>query len=184
MQPGSELFEIADLSKVWVLADIYESEIGRISVGQVATVVVSAFPKAPLTGKIGFIYPTLDPGTRTLRVRIELDNKDLKLRPGMFGEVVLQLAAASGVVVPVEALVDTGEYQYVFLAKEGGRFEPRRVQAGARSGDNVEILTGVSAGETVVTTANFLIDSESRLRAAIHSPSQAEAAAPSKKHSH
>jgi len=171
VQPGSELFEIADLSKVWVLADVYEHELGRVSLGQSATVTVSAYPKTPFTGKIGFIYPALDAGTRTLRVRIEFDNKDLKLRPGMFGDVVLQLAAESGVVVPLEALVDTGEYQYVFLAKAGGRFEPRRVQAGARAGDKVEILSGLSAGETVVTTANFLIDSESRLRAAIQGPS-------------
>lgn len=176
VQPGSELFEIADLSKVWVLAEIYEHEIARVSVGQSATVTVSAYPKAPFTGKVGFIYPALDPSTRRLRVRIELGNKDLKLRPGMFGDVVLQLAAESGVVIPVEALVDTGEYQYVFLAKGEGRFEPRRVQAGARAGDKVEILTGLAAGEAVVTTANFLIDSESRLRAAIQSPSPTEAA--------
>lgn len=176
VQPGSELFEIADLSRVWVLADIYEHEIGRISVGQSATVSVSAYPKTPFVGKVGFIYPALDPGTRTLRVRIEFGNKDLKLRPGMFGDVVIQLAAESGVVIPAEALVDTGEYQYVFLAKEAGRFEPRRVQTGARAGDKVEILSGVAAGETVVTTANFLIDSESRLRAAIHGSSDTNAA--------
>ncbi|HEU5074652.1 MAG TPA: efflux RND transporter periplasmic adaptor subunit [Polyangiaceae bacterium] len=172
VQPGTELFEIADLSKVWLLADIYEHEIGRISVGQTATVTVSAYPKTAFVGKVGFIYPALDPGTRTLRVRVELTNKDFNLRPGMFGDVVIQLAAQSGVVIPVEALVDTGEVQYVFLAKEGGRFEPRRVQAGARAGDKVEILSGLAAGETVVTTANFLIDSESRLRAAIQAPSQ------------
>ncbi len=180
VQPGSELFEIADLSKVWVLADIYEHEIARVSVGQSATVTVSAYPNAPFRGKVGFVYPALDPGTRTLRVRVELDNKDLKLRPGMFGDVVIQLATESGVVVPADALVDTGELQYVFLAKGGGRFEPRRVQAGARAGDKVEILAGLAAGETVVTTANFLIDSESRLRAVIQ-PSSPNAAAA---HSH
>ena len=167
VQPGTELFEIADLSKVWVLADIYEYEIGRVNVGQGASVVVGAYPKEPFAGKVGFIYPIVDPSTRTLRVRVELDNKDLKLRPGMYGDVVLQLATATGVVVPIEALVDTGDHQYVFIAKEGGRFEPRLVKAGARSGDKVQILEGLSAGETVVTTSNFLIDSESRLRAAI-----------------
>ena len=167
VQPGTELFEIADLSKVWVVANVYEHEIGRVSVGQAASVVVGAYPKEPLSGKVAFIYPTLDSATRTLSVRIELDNKDFKLHPGMYGDVVIQLSSAQGVVVPLEALVDTGEYQYVFLAKEGGRFEPRRVSVGARSGDKVQILTGLSAGETVVTTSNFLIDSESRLRAAI-----------------
>jgi membrane fusion protein, copper/silver efflux system len=167
VQPGTELFEIADLSKVWVLADIYEYEISRVSVGQTASVVVGAYPKEPFAGKIGFIYPAVDSATRTLRVRVELDNEDLKLRPGMYGDVVLQLSSGQGVVVPIEALVDTGEHQYVFLAKEGGRFEPRRVRAGARSGDKVQILDGLTAGETVVTTSNFLIDSESRLRATI-----------------
>jgi len=175
VQPGTELFEIADLSRVWVLADIYEHEIGRVQVGQSATVNVSAYPKAPFTGKVGFIYPALDPGTRTLRVRIELDNKGLQLRPGMFGDVVIELASESGVVVPVDALVDTGELQYVFVAKDGGRFEPRRVQAGARANDQVEIASGLSAGEIVVTTANFLIDSESRLRAAIQPRGSSEA---------
>jgi RND family efflux transporter MFP subunit len=167
IQPGTELFEIADLSKVWALADIYEYEIGRVSVGQDATVLVSAYPKEPFAGKVQFIYPTVDSSTRTLRVRVELDNKDLKLRPGMYGDVTIQLVGARGVVVPLEALVDTGEHQYVFVAKEGGRFEPRQVRAGARSGDKVQILDGLRAGETVVTTSNFLIDSESRLRAAI-----------------
>ena len=176
VQPGSELFEIADLSKVWVLADVYEHEIGRVSVGQIATVTLSAYPQDPFVGKVAFMYPALDPGTRTLRVRIELGNKDLKLRPGMFGDVVIQLATESGVVIPAEALVDTGEVQYVFVAKGAGRFEPRRVRAGARAGDKIEISTGLAAGETVVTTANFLIDSESRLRAAIQAPSKPEAA--------
>lgn len=167
IQPGTELFEIADLSKVWMIANVYEHEIARVSVGQAARVVVAAYPQQPLSGKVGFIYPTVDAATRTLSVRIELENNDFKLLPGMYGDVVIQLAPAQGVVVPWEALVDTGEYQYVFLAKQGGHFEPRRVSVGARSGDKVQILQGLSAGETVVTTANFLIDSESRLRAAI-----------------
>lgn len=167
VQPGTELFEIADLTRVWVLADIYEYEMARVSVGQSAAVVVGAYPTERFEGKVSFVYPTLDPGTRTLRVRLELENADLRLRPGMYGDVTLKLGSAQGVVIPVEALVDTGEYQYVFIAKEGGRFEPRRVRAGARSGEKVQIAEGVNAGETVVTTANFLLDSESRLRAAV-----------------
>jgi Cu(I)/Ag(I) efflux system membrane fusion protein len=177
VQPGTELFEIADLSKVWVLADIYEYEIGRVNVGQAATVSVGGYAEEGFAGKVTFIYPTVDTSTRTLRVRVELDNKDLKLRPGMYGDVTIQLSRASGVVIPVEALVDTGEYQYVFLAKEGGRFEPRRVRAGARSGEKVQILEGLSAGEMVVTTANFLVDSESRLRAAIEGSSSTDGGA-------
>jgi Cu(I)/Ag(I) efflux system membrane fusion protein len=171
VQPGTELFEIADLSKVWVLVDVYEYEISRVSIGQSVDVLVSAYPKERFSGKVGFIYPTVDPATRTLRIRVELPNKDLKLRPGMYGDVVIHLESAQGVVVPAEALVDTGEYQYVFLAKEGGRFEPRRVRVGARSGSKLQILEGLAPGDSVVTTANFLIDSESRLRAAIEGTS-------------
>src|SRR4029450_214594 len=103
------------------------------------------------------------PSSRTLRIRVELENKDLKLRPGMYADVKIQIGSAEGVVVPAEALVDTGEHQYVFIAEEGARFDPRRVRVGTRSGDKVQILEGLAAGETVVTTANFLIDSESRL---------------------
>ena len=173
VQPGTPLFEIADLSKVWVLADVYERDIGRVSLGQAASVRVEAYPEQPFVGKVGFIFPAVDPNTRTLRVRIELANKDLKLRPGMYGNVTLEVGKAEGVVVPVEALVDTGEYQYVFLAKEGGRFEPRRVRAGARTQGKIQIVEGVQEGDLVVTTANFLVDSESRLRAAIEgSPSR------------
>ncbi len=167
VQPGTELFEIADLSKIWVLADVYEHEISRVAVGQKARVEVAAYAGRRFEGKVGFIYPTVDPSTRTLRVRIELDNRDLALRPGMYGDAMLELGEAAGVVVPTEALVDTGDFQYVFIAKDGGRFEPRRVRAGARTGDKVQILEGLAEGETVVTTANFLLDSESRLRAAI-----------------
>ncbi|HEY3500627.1 MAG TPA: efflux RND transporter periplasmic adaptor subunit [Polyangiaceae bacterium] len=169
VQPGTELFEIADLSRVWVLADVYEYDIARVALGQSATVVLGAYPNERFAGKVGFVSPILDSATRTLSVRVELDNKEGKLRPGLYADVTLALGAASGVVVPAEALVDTGEFQYVFVAKDGGRFEPRRVRAGARSGARVQILEGLAAGETVVTTANFLIDSESRLRAAIES---------------
>jgi Cu(I)/Ag(I) efflux system membrane fusion protein len=179
VQPGTELFEIADLSKIWVLAAIYEHEIGRVAVGQNASVSVAAYPDERFTGKVGFIFPALDPTTRTLRVRLELDNPDLKLRPGMYGDVTIGLAAARGVTIPVEALVDTGEHQYVFVSKGEGRFEPRRVRSGGRTGDKVRILDGLSAGETVVTTANFLLDSESRLRAAIAGSEDSSGAAPS-----
>jgi Cu(I)/Ag(I) efflux system membrane fusion protein len=178
VQPGTELFEIADLSKVWVLADVYEYEMGRVKVGQHAKFKVAAFADQRFDGQVAFIYPTVDGSTRTLRVRLELANKDLKLRPGMYGDVTLELAPAEGVVIPLEALVDTGEQQYVFVTKPEGRFEPRRVRAGARSGDRVQVLEGVSSGETIVTTANFLIDSESRLRATIEAQPASGAATP------
>jgi Cu(I)/Ag(I) efflux system membrane fusion protein len=128
---------------------------------------VEAYPDDAFVGKVGFIFPAVDPSTRTVRVRVELANRDLKLRPGMYGNVTIELEKADGIAIPVEALVDTGDHQYVFLAKEGGRFEPRLVRSGARSRGKVQILEGLLEGDLVVTTANFMIDSESRLRAAI-----------------
>jgi membrane fusion protein, copper/silver efflux system len=174
IQPGTELFEIADLSKVWVLADVYEQDMARIAIGQVATVLVGAYQGEQFQGQVGFVAPTVDASTRTLRIRIELDNAAQKLKPGMFADVRLQVPGGhAAVMIPSEALVDTGDYQYVFLAKEAGRFEPRRVRAGVRSAGRVQILEGLSAGDEVVTTANFLIDSESRLQAAVQGSAQA-----------
>ncbi|HEX2870794.1 MAG TPA: efflux RND transporter periplasmic adaptor subunit [Polyangiaceae bacterium] len=176
VQPGMELFEISDLSKVWLQASVYEYDIARVRIGQRASVVIGAYSKDPIEGKVGFVYPAVDSSTRTSTVRIEVDNKELKLQPGMYGTVAIQVDAAEGVVVPNEALVDTGEHQYVFVTKGGGRFEPRRVKAGTRSGGKVQIAQGVAAGETVVTTAGFLIDSESRLQAAIQGAGEPAAA--------
>jgi Cu(I)/Ag(I) efflux system membrane fusion protein len=174
VQPGTSLFEITDLSRVWALADISEYEAGRVAPGQSATLALTAFPGQRFTGKVGFIYPALDASTRTLRVRLELDNRRRQLRPGMYGELTIELTRARGVVVPRDALVATGDHQYVFVAKDGGHFEPRLVTAGARSADKVQILEGLAGGELVVTTANCLIDSESRLRAAIAGSAHAE----------
>ncbi len=167
VQPGTELYELADLSRVWVMADIYEYELDRVHVGQSATVNFPSYPGELFPAKVSFLYPTLDPSTRTMRARLEVDNKDGRLRPGLYGEVHLAAPGASALVIPTDALVDTGDHQYVFVALDGGRFEPRLVEIGARQGDKVAVRKGLSAGETVVTTANFLIDSESRLRAAI-----------------
>lgn len=174
VQPGTELFEIADLSKVWVLVDIYEYEVGRVRVGQTAEVSVGAYPGERFTGKVGFLYPVIDPSTRTLRVRVELDNRGMKLRPGMYATAVIQMDAARALVIPREALVDTGEHQYVFVVNPGGRFEPRAVKPGRRGNDKVQILEGIASGDVVVTTGNFLIDSESRLHAAIQGPAAHE----------
>jgi Cu(I)/Ag(I) efflux system membrane fusion protein len=171
VQPGPPLFEVANLSRVWVLADVFEHDAARLHVGQKGSLELTAFPGEHFDGRVQFIYPTVAASTRTLKVRLELANRagpgGVKLRPGMYGNVSLALPAAVGLVVPAEALVDTGEHQYVFVATGGGRFEPRAVTVGARTGDKVQIASGLSAGETVVATGNFLIDSESRLRAAI-----------------
>ena len=144
----------------------------RVRVGQPARVQVAALPDAaPIKGRVQFLYPAVNPETRTMRIRVEVRNTGDRLRPGMYGTVNLDLPGAQGLSVPVEAVVDTGEMQYVFVSKSGGRFEPRRVKVGAR-GDGAagEILAGVAEDETVVTTGNFLLDSESRLRSASAGP--------------
>ncbi|HSB18880.1 MAG TPA: efflux RND transporter periplasmic adaptor subunit [Anaeromyxobacteraceae bacterium] len=165
--PGTELFQIADLSSVWVIADVYEYDMSRVKVGQRATLSLGAYPGERFAGRVQFIYPAVNPESRTLQARMEFRNPGLKLRPGMYGDVVVELDAADALAVPTEAIVDTGETQYVFVTRAGGRFEPRRVRIGARAEGKVQVLEGLAAGETVVTTANFLVDSESRLRAAV-----------------
>jgi len=167
VSPGQELYEIANLTNIWVLADVYEVDIGRIRIGQRANLTLQALPGRTFTGKVSFLYPAVNPTSRTMQTRIVVPNAKGELRPGMYTDVTLDLGAAEGVTVPAEALVDTGEAQYVFVALPGGRFEPRPVTVGARTADKVQILRGIHPGEMVVTTANFLIDSESRLRAAI-----------------
>ncbi len=167
VQPGSELFQIADLSTVWVVADVYESDMSRVRVGQRARLLLGAYPDEVFTGRVQFIYPAVNPESRTLQARVEFRNPGLRLKPGMYGDVVIDLGAAEGLAVPAEAVVDTGELQYVFLARGGGRFEPRVVRLGARGDGVVQLLEGVAEGDVVVTTANFLVDSESRLRAAV-----------------
>lgn len=171
VQPGTVLFEVADLSQVWVTAEVYEQDIARIRVGQPARLELASYPGETHKGKVQFIYPVLDPNSRTLKLRLEFKNRSdrngPRLRPGMSGTVLLELPPTTGLMVPAEAVVDTGEAHYLFVAKDGGHFEPRPVTIGARLKERVEVLTGVGEGETIVTTGNFLIDSESRLRAAI-----------------
>jgi Cu(I)/Ag(I) efflux system membrane fusion protein len=175
LTPGVELFEVADLSTVWVLGEVHEYEAGRVHLGQDVSLEVVSYPERSFNGRVQFIYPTLNPDTRTLQIRLEFKNPDLKLRPGMYGNIRVVLGTKSGLSIPTEAAVDTGEVQYVFVALPGGRFEPRRVKLGARADGAVEVLEGLSEGETVVTTANFLLDSESRLRAAIEGKAGAPA---------
>jgi len=167
VQPGSELFAIADLSTVWFIAEVYERDMARVHVGQAARIELTGLPGRVVTGRVQFLYPSVSADTRTMRVRVEVANRGGDLRPGMFGTMHLDLPGGPVLVVPAEAVVDTGDAQYLFVAKAGGRFEPRHVKTGARGGGYVEISGGVAEGEVVVTTANFLIDSESRLRAAI-----------------
>jgi membrane fusion protein, copper/silver efflux system len=176
VQPGTALFQVADLSRVWVVADVYEHELGRVKLGQKASIDLAAYPGEAFTGKVAFIYPALNEVTRTLRVRIDLRNPGQRLKPGMYGNVTVQLDRADALVVPTEALIDTGALQYVYIAKPGGTYEPRRVTTGARAGGKVELVAGVAAGESVVSTANSLLDSESHLQATLHGDVPAPAA--------
>lgn len=162
------LFTVADLSRVWVVLDLYEMDLARVHVGDRARFTADGLPGRVFEAAIDFVYPTISSETRTLKARIVLDNASGLLRPGMYGQVeVAGRRGAASLVVPSEAVVNTGEYSYVFLAREGGTFEPRRVWTGAGDGDRTVVLKGLAAGDTVVASASFLIDSESRLKAAI-----------------
>ena len=165
---GEALFRIADLSRVWIIADLYEQDLARVQVGQDAQVVLDAWPGRSFAARVGYLYPTLDTATRSTRVRLELDNAEGLLRPGMFAQVVLAVGDATPkTVVPVSAIIDDGERRVVLRALGEGRFRPQAVKLGARGREWAEVLEGVEEGERVVVSANFLIDSESQLKAAL-----------------
>jgi multidrug efflux pump subunit AcrA (membrane-fusion protein) len=167
IEPAMELFTITDLSRVWVKADFYEYEANVLHLGAKAAVTLPYDASTRLQGRIAYISPTLNPDTRTLEVRFEFPNPGMALKPGMFANVELETEAVEGIMIPGSALMDTGERQVVFVSAGDGVFEPREVRVGIRSGDKAQVLSGVAAGEQVVIRANFLLDSESRLRAAI-----------------
>ena len=164
---GEPMFEIADLDRVWVFADVYESELAFARLGAPATITLSYLPGRTFNGKVTFVTPTVDPMTRTAKVRIEVDNRDHALKPDMFADVVIEEPTRSVTVVPDSAVISTGTRSVLFVVKDGGTFEPREVQTGTKSDRYIEIRSGVEAGEKVATQANFLIDSESRLKAAL-----------------
>jgi multidrug efflux pump subunit AcrA (membrane-fusion protein) len=167
VMPSDSLFEIAGLQRVWVLADVYESEAPFVSVGQSARMSLSYLPGRTWTGKVTFIAPVLDEATRTVKVRVEFANPDRVLKPEMYSEVLLERPLGRVVTVPESAVLTTGTRSIVFVAKGSGQFEPREVKPGARVDSYYEIREGLSGGEDVVTQANFLVDSESRLKAAL-----------------
>ncbi len=169
VDPGQELYTIADLSHIWILADIYEYELSFVKKEQKAAVTLSYDPSTVLTGHVGFIYPTLDPKTRTAKVRFELDNPDEQLKPDMYANVELRVNLGTRLVIPREAIIESGQKQVVFLHHGGGKLEPRLIKTGVRTGEWSEVLAGLQEGEHIVTSANFLIDSESRLKAAVDS---------------
>lgn len=167
VNPEQSLFTIADLSRVWVLADVYESDLAAVRVGLKVKVSAVAFPGEQFDGVVSFIYPTISEPTRTLKIRVEFPNPEMKLRPGMYARVELEGNPQQVIAVPREAVMQGGDIDYVFVVHDGNHFEPRQVKLGRSTDSLMEVLSGVSDGETVVTSANFLIDSESRLKAAV-----------------
>lgn len=174
---GDELYRIADLSTVWVIADVAEADLASIDIGTPVEVTFRAYPAQSVEGKVTLIYPEVKPETRTARVRIELPNPDGRLKADMYADVVFQTGAGGKPVltVPNSAIVDSGVQQVVFVVKGEGRFEPRRVKLGRRGAEYREVIEGVREGEEIVTAATFLIDSESNLKAALKSFTQQEA---------
>ena len=168
--PGEALFQIADLSAVWVIADVYERDIRSVTRGAKARVALDAYPGETFAGTVTYIYPTLKQETRTIPVRIELANPRERLKPNMYAQIELAPQARPGVLsVPASAVIDSGARQIVLVERGEGRYEPREVRVGARAPDQVEVLDGLREGERVVVVANFLIDAESNLKAAVGS---------------
>jgi len=175
-ETGQTLFRIADTARMWVVAEVPESQLDAVADGAKATVTVRSLPGRTFTGRVAVVYPEIRPETRTARVRVELENKDGTLLANMFADVAIEGGTAKPVVtVPDTAVVDTGDRQVVFLDLGEGRFEPRNVKTGRRGDGRVEIMDGVKAGERVVVAANFLLDAESNLTSALNAMTSEEA---------
>ncbi len=165
VMPDTELYSVVDLSRVWVMADVYEYEAPAIRVGQAATVVLS-YTGRKIPARVSYIQPSVDPMTRTLKVRLELGNPGTVLKPEMYVDVEFSVGGVPRMMVPADAVLDSGERRTVFVDRGDGYLEPRHVETGERFGDRVEIRAGLKPGERIVTSGTFLIDSESQLKAA------------------
>lgn len=169
VEPGKRLYTVADLSRIWVFAHVFQNVLGRIRVGDPATLTVDTYPGKPFHGTVDFIYPQIDPTTRTARVRLEFPNHALHLLPGMYVNVSLTGPAITALAIPANAVLQTGTRDVAFIDQGGGVLAPRNVRLGAEIDGQYVVLGGLSAGERIVTSANFLIDSESELQAALGS---------------
>ena len=167
VMPGESLYRIVDASIVWVEADVYESDVAMVGIGQRAAVTLEAWPGDTFTGRVSWIAPTMDEGTRTAKVRIELPNRGGRLKPGMFAQAALLTSVPKGPVIPADALLDTGGRQFVFVTDGNGYFEPRQIRTGQRVDGQVRVLEGLRIGEQVASSATFFVDSESQMRAAL-----------------
>jgi len=161
---GDPLFNIADLSTVWVEVEVYENEFPNIKIGQTVDIFSQSYPGTTFRGRVAFIYPFLDPKTRTVKVRVVIPNPGLRLKPDMFVTATVKAPLGNFVVVPVTAVMDTGRRQTVWVEMKPGMFEPRDIKVGVRSGDTIQILSGLKAGEKVASSGGYLIDSEAQLR--------------------
>lgn len=166
VEPGIVLYEVADLSRVWIFVDIYESEVAAVKLHQPASVEFAAYPGETFRAEVAYIYPTLNTEARTVRVRLELPNPNLRLKLGMYGNVTIRTTPVKTLVVPKEAVLDTGLRQLVFLDRGEGVYLPYPVKLGRRSQEYVEVLEGIKEGDRIVTSANFLLDAESKLASA------------------
>jgi Cu(I)/Ag(I) efflux system membrane fusion protein len=177
---GDMLYRIVDLSTVWLLADVFEQDLAQIRPGQRATITVQAYPGRVFEGRVAFVYPTLNAQTRTAKVRIEVPNPDLLLKTDMYAtvEIAAPIQSATVLAVPDSAVLDTGSRQTILVDRGEGRFEPRAVKLGPRADGYVAVLEGLRDGEKVVTGANFLIDAESNLRAALQAFTAPEGKSP------
>lgn len=167
LQPGDTPYEVTDLGTVWVMADAYETDLGRVRVGMPASMTTKAHPGRTFKGRVAFIDPLLDPSTRTAKVHLHFPSPGGELKPEMFGEVTLEGKQRSGLLIPADAVIHSGTQDVVFLSLGEGKFKPQEIRVGLKSGEQVEVAQGLQEGQQVVTRANFLIDSESRLRASL-----------------
>jgi len=162
--PETELYTVVDLSKVWIMADVFENEASMIQVGMPARMNLSYAGGRKINGRVSYIQPQVDPTTRTLKVRIEADNPNMTLKPDMFVDVEFSVSMPARMTVPAEAVLDTGLRKTVFVDRGNGYLEPRQVEIGERIGDRIEITKGLTPTERIVVSGNFLIDSESQLK--------------------
>jgi Cu(I)/Ag(I) efflux system membrane fusion protein len=167
LNPGDTPYEITDLSYLWVSTDIYEYDLMGLNIGMTATLTLNAYPNKTFEGRVVFIDPVLDPKTRTVRLYVNVSNPAAELKPEMYCEVLLHSKDRQGLLIPLDAVIRAGTRNVVFLALGGGRFSPREIQLGVKSGDQIEVLGGLMEGQKVVVHANFLVDSESQLRASL-----------------
>ena len=164
VMPGEKLFDVADLSNLWIIADIYESELALIKVGNKALITLAYLPGKELPSQIDYIYPSISAETRTVKVRLKLANLESKLKPQMFGNVEIKINLGRKLMIPESAVIDTGKGMVAYVDLGNGAFEPREIKAGLRTDGYVEVLRGLTEGEKIVSAANFLVDSEAQLK--------------------